>query len=118
MESYWDWLPPEIKEEIDEYCFELVGSPRNIKKWTQNRRLHRDYDRPAVVHAGGTTQWYRKGFRHRDDDKPSLIYNNGDKEWWLDGRRHRDSDRPAVIYKSGRKEWWINGVMIQITGPD
>jgi hypothetical protein len=42
-------------------------------------KKHRDGDKPAIIHADGSKEWYKDGKVHRDNDKPSVIVHNGNK---------------------------------------
>jgi hypothetical protein len=70
-------------------------------------RLHRTGG-PALIHANGSTKWYRHGVRHRAGG-PACVYVNGTRKWYRDGRRHRDGG-PAATYPDGRRIWFEDGV--------
>ena len=55
--------------------------------WYRTGQLHRDKDRPAVVHTNGTQCWHRHGQLHRDGGRPAVVEADGTREWWVDGRR-------------------------------
>ena len=79
----------------------------------EQKRLHRDYDRPALIAADGMQAWYQDGLPHRDGDRPALIRPNGLVEWWHEGQKHRDGGRPAVMAAgSTHVEYWIHGKLI------
>lgn len=43
-------------------------------------------DRPAVVSTTfGSMYWYEKGRCHRDGDRPAVMLANGTREWWRNG---------------------------------
>ena len=63
-----------------------------------------------MIHANGSTKWYRDGVRHREG-APACEYVNGTEKWYLNGLRHRE-DGPAAIYPDGRELWFIEGVRV------
>lgn len=73
----------------------------------QDGLIHRDGDKPAVIHKNGTKEWYVRGKRHRVGG-PAVLYPNGTKVWCEDGERHRN-DGPAVEYPDGTCEWRYKG---------
>lgn len=72
-----------------------------------NGLLHSIRDKPAVVHANGTQEWWSHGQLHRDTG-PAVIYMDGDKIWYQNGRRHREG-APAVICTNGTQIWYSRG---------
>jgi len=74
--------------------------------YREDQLLHRE-DGPAIIYAGGGTEWWRNGYFHRIGGPAVDDLVGGRQEWWVDGLRHRD-DGPAVIYTDGTKEWWLN----------
>ena len=69
---------------------------------------------PVISH--GHKYWYNDLCQlHREGDKPAVILANNSREWWCRGICHREkidsngTRLPAVIYASGIKEWWVNG---------
>ena len=85
------------------------------KWWYQNGNIHRDDDKPAVEYANGTKAWYQNGNKHRDNDKPAIEYANGTKEWYQNGKIHRDNDKPSVEYADGTKEWYKNNEFVRFS---
>jgi hypothetical protein len=77
--------------------YKVIEYSKSIK-WYYNDNLHREGDKPAVVHKNGNSEWYIKGLRHRDNDKPAIIRQGNSKEWYLNGVRHRSFAKPAVIF--------------------
>lgn len=75
----------------------------------QEGQRHRNRDKPAVIFADGTQEWWWHGKKHREGDKPAVIFSSGTQEWWLNGQRHREGDQPAAISAFGTQEWWFNG---------
>jgi hypothetical protein len=90
----------EYKVEIDD-----VGSERWYNK---DNQLHRDDDKPAVVHPNGIQYWYRNGMLHRDGG-PATSFPDGSESWFKDGILHRENG-PALTFANGTKEYWLNGV--------
>jgi hypothetical protein len=76
-------------------------------------QIHRDGDKPAIIHANGNQYWYKDGKLHRDEDKPAIIRADGSQEWYKNDKRHGDDDKPAIIYANGQQEWWVNGRRIK-----
>ena len=91
---------------------ELVIFSNGDKHWRfrDNRKLHREYDLPAIVFRNGDKQWWFNGKRHRGGDLPAIERTNGNRLWFLDGKKHRDGGKPAVIRGDGTKEWWIENI--------
>lgn len=82
-----------------------------VKYYDENRKLHRDGDKPAIILDCDNTQvWYRHGIRHRDDGKPALISETQTK-WYVDGKLHRE-DGPAMII-NGNHYWFIDGERVE-----
>ena len=79
------------------------------QEWWWHGEHHRDGDRPATVRANGQQEWFQHGELHRDNDLPAAIYPGGTKMWSQDGEYHRDGDQPAVIYADGSQEWRWHG---------
>jgi hypothetical protein len=86
-----------------------VAAGERIEHRDAEGRLHR-LDGPALIHANGSTKWYRHGRRHRQD-APACVYVNGTRKWYRDGLRHRD-DGPAATYPDGRRIWFQDGVKV------
>lgn len=70
--------------------------------------VHKDNDKPAIIHSDGTKAWYIKGKPHRENDQPAVVCSDGSKEWWINGKRHREDNKPAVVHPNGVNEWWVN----------
>lgn len=49
---------------------------------------------------------YKYGKIHRDNDKPAVIWADSTQEWWSNGMLHRDSGMPAIVCANGYQEWW------------
>jgi len=104
------------REELDENGNDLPAEITMHRfAWYQNGQVHRDGDKPALVHRdGGTREWYQHGMCHREtlDEKglvnPAVIFSDGSKRWKRNGMYHRDDDLPAVTH--GGIEWWVDGV--------
>ena len=73
----------------------------------QNVQRHRDGDKPALIGADGSLEWYQYDKLHRDEDLPAVIGKDGQLEWYQNGKLHRFSG-PAVIYPDGTHHWWVN----------
>ena len=54
--------------------------------WRVNGKLHREGDKPAVIHPSGTQMWYVNGNVHREGDKPAVINTDGTQMWVVNGR--------------------------------
>lgn len=90
----------------------------SIKKWYLLGRLHRE-GKPAIIYDPNLHftlfHYYINGALHRDDDKPAIIYANGTVEYYKHGLRHRSRDadgklQPAYISLTLGGEYWIDGV--------
>ena len=57
--------------------------PEGTQKWFQHGKLHRAFNRPAVVYTDGTQVWYVNDKRHRDDGLPALIDVRGHMDWYM-----------------------------------
>ena len=79
-------------------------------KLENNNILHRNFDKPAVIHLSGIKLWFYHGKLHRENDLPAIICRYGTKYWYKNGVRHRENDLPAFISRYGIKEWYKNGV--------
>jgi antitoxin component YwqK of YwqJK toxin-antitoxin module len=90
-----------LNGEFIDYC--------NNKKFYVNRKLHRDYDLPAVIHPDGSMEYYVNGKLHRDGDLPAIIYPDGTMGYYKNDKCHRDGDFPAVICSDGTTEYYKNG---------
>ena len=90
-----------MTDESDSECREYRDS---------NGRLDR-VDGPALIHANGSTKWYRHGRRHREGG-PACVYMNGTRKWYREGLRHRD-EGPAATYPDGRRIWFIDGEAVR-----
>lgn len=138
--SYWDWLPQEIKEYIEEFCYtDSFIEGKECKIWyisnNDNPFLHRINDKPAVVYEDNySCEYWINGIRHRDNDKPALITKEsfkyfkygklhrdndepaviescGTKKWYKHDLLHRSQDKPAIEYYDGMTEYWVNGIL-------
>lgn len=56
----------------------------------------------------GTRYFMRNGKVHRDLDKPAVVHMNGHMEWLNDGKLHRENG-PAVIFANGKQLYFTNG---------
>jgi hypothetical protein len=92
------------------------GHTATMPQWRDDEgRLHRE-DGPAVIHANGSTKWYRHGVRHREGG-PACEYANGTEKWYRNGLRHRDPlEGPAASYPDGRRIYFIDGVRVPPPG--
>jgi hypothetical protein len=55
------------------------------------------------------TYWADKdGDFHREGDRPAVLWADGSKEWYHHGKRHRISN-PAVVKSGGETQTWIKG---------
>ena len=62
---------------------------------------------PTKANDRGDMFWYtREGFLHRSCDKPAVIEADGTQEWWS---AKKNAEKPAIVYADGTKGWWING---------
>ena len=52
-----------------------------------------------------------KGERHRVD-RPAVVHADGTREWYLNGELHR-VDGPAYERPDGHREWWVEGKLIK-----
>ena len=101
-----EWVSVLMDLTLDKRIFD-DGS---ISYYNDRGELHGLGDKPAVILADGTQEWWVNDKRHRDGDKPAYIRADGSKEWYDNGELHREGDKPAVIYADGSQEWWVNGV--------
>jgi hypothetical protein len=66
-----------------------------------------------TIYTSGSKYWTQNGKIHRDNDQPAVIYNELQvRHWYQNGIRHRDNGLPAIIYADGRKAWWVNDVCV------
>lgn len=102
--------PPHDPQELPpEYDVDPHG--RRYQLWYNRAgKLHRAYDRPAVVCEDGYKAWYADGKLTRLDDKPAIMHGDGTLEWFVDDMRHRESGMPALIRANGQLEWYVHGV--------
>ncbi len=115
VESLWDLLPPEIKEQIEEQCYIVGEYPQfgpDVKVWKQKGKIHRDNDLPAVINNDGTKRWYRNGALHRDNDMPAVIHG-GSKFWYRDNMTHREEINLLLYYLTEQKN---DGNMVTASG--
>lgn len=106
-----------VNHSFDDQPSERKGS---MLSWHHQGKLHRDGDKPAIIHHEqfGTTIlkieriWYKNGQKHRDGDKPAkmdirkiIISNTGavrihlNFEYRKNGNLEREGDQPAFIEK-------------------
>ena len=86
--------------------FPTMCSDGTVEWKDTSGELHRENDRPAVIHSDGAKEWWWHGAQHREGDQPAVIYPGRRQEWWWHDQLHRDNDLPARIYADGRQEWW------------
>lgn len=69
-----------------------------------------DHEAAPVVFADGSKGWFALGSKvlHREGDKPALIHANGDQVFMKHGKMHRDRG-PAFIGADGTMEWYTDG---------
>jgi len=97
--------------------YEIRLSADGTTTWFKNGLIHRDGDRPAIIHRF-YKKWYRDGVIHRDGDRPAHI-GKYDKCWYKDGRLHRDVG-PAMIYHDENEwecAWYKYGRLHREDGP-
>ena len=104
-----------INKDGNKKWFKLLMKVNPYSFTLRNHRLKG----PAIEHADGTKEWWKKGKRHRSQKMPVIEYSNGTKEWYsfVSQRLNRGFDLPAVEYSNGDKEWWQHGVRHRLTGP-
>lgn len=82
------------------------------KYWrNSNDKLHRDNDKPAIIHANGDQEWYVDGKLHRDNDLPAIMTVKGTQQWYQHGKLHRDNDKPAIVGSNGQLWWYQHGLL-------
>ncbi len=63
---------------------------------------------PPQTDEYGVTIWRDiDGRFHRDNDRPAIIFADGTKEYWIDGHRHREHG-PAIEWADGTVSHYIN----------
>ncbi len=51
-----------------------------------------------VIDEDGIKRWYNKdGNLHRDNDKPAVIHEDGYKEWFINGRYQKCKQAPEIL---------------------
>lgn len=76
--------------------------------WMRHGVIHRDNNRPAVVHAATHTAfWLRNGKLDRTDGGPTAVKQEA-LEWHENNELHRDAPRPACMETSGWHSWWTH----------
>jgi len=113
-----NYLPEVIVLNKDEMWFK-----RKAQWWTQDGKVSREGDLPAVLFDDEGKEWWKDGKIHRDGDEPAVIQpcSSGDEwfkggyrnEWWKNGKRHRGGEKPAVITSDGLEEWWVDGKLVR-----
>ena len=81
------------------------------KYWPVSKELMLQYNDGSHHYedSDGILHWENQnGEQHRDGDKPAIIDAYGTLEWYQNNRWHR-LHGPAVIRPDDRLEWWING---------
>lgn len=56
--------------------------------------------------------WLKNGVYHREDDKPAVVNADGSKEWYWAGNRHRENGEAAVISFYGEEQYWEHGIRL------
>ena len=80
--------------------------------WPVSPELMTSYrDGSHTKDIGSALFWYKNNFFHRDGDKPAVIYADGTLEWFINGIRHRVTG-PAAVNPNKKHEYWIDGVEI------
>ena len=81
------------------------------KKVTRNEigQLHSYDDKPAIIRADGTQQWYKDGQQHREG-APARISGTTQMVWWMqDGQVHRTDGPACTGFGASPYRWWIMG---------
>jgi len=60
--------------------------PNGAEETRQDGRLQSINDRPAIIRADGTQEWYKYGCLHRERG-PAIIHPDGTQEWFRKGSR-------------------------------
>lgn len=71
-----------------------------LKEFHQNGLLHREDDKPAVIHTRNGTivkKWYKNGELSRDGNKPHTVYYDKDTKKVLERHWHRPLDSKLPI---------------------
>lgn len=67
------------------------------------------------VNSRGDLCWIDSSYSpYREGDKPAIIYADGTIEYYKYGRLHRDGNKPAAILNSGDKMYYTNGLLSHI----
>lgn len=97
------------KEEKIDYIFRFIIKDKEKTMWKGSLDLRKKIN-PFQIPA---TAFLSKNFLHREKDKPAVIHKNGDREWWFLGQLHREKE-PAIIRANGDKEYWHKHNLILI----
>jgi hypothetical protein len=78
------------RNHIDDLPAAVKMNTRLCDIYYYNGRIHRNNDKPAIMHANGSVEWYKHGKRHRENNMYAVLsYDDNKKEWWYDGRHIR-----------------------------
>ncbi len=106
------------EEPMDENPYSWQGG---YLEYYFNGNLHRENDKPAIIHENGSCCYYYNGMVHRRqdincEDQPAIIHSDGMLEYYINGKFHRTKKDgllpPAVIRHDGTKAYYENGVKI------
>jgi hypothetical protein len=87
--------------------YDIPGLKPAVRHVDADKLTHFDTG-PAIIHADGSTEWWRHGKRHRDNSLPAVEYASGTKEYYVNNLNHR-ADGPAVIRSCGDTLWYFEG---------
>ena len=57
---------------------------KGTKIYIKNGDKHRD-NGPAEIRTDGYQAWFKNGLKHRDGNKPAVINADGSEEFWVKG---------------------------------
>jgi len=106
-DEYLEWMDRAGQFHREDDLPARVWVDKGVEAWYWHGELHRDGDKPAVVHETGEQRWFIHGKKHRIG-RPADITDSSEV-WYKDGELHR-TDGPAVNELNGTyQEWWIDG---------
>jgi hypothetical protein len=86
--------PPGRQHFINQFT-RTITTPECIKTTLFNK-LHSINDRPAIVWANGTQEWYNAGILARDVNLPNVVIQ--DHIYWMRNKPDRDFSKPIITF--------------------
>lgn len=115
LSDFWKRMLPEEAESV---CFLL----KNVEAFFLRNKfggydLHRDFDKPALIHYSGVRFWYKAGNPHRNNGPAMVNIKNEAYDFCVNGKWHRENNEPAIYHPKWGERYYVNHKLHRTNGP-